>query len=226
MSAHTQLDIGGLTPFSTVDYPGYLSAVVFCQGCPWRCPYCHNTHLLARKNRTAVLAWEGIVDWLDGRRGLLEAVVFSGGEPLLQKGLSVAMQQVRKMGLRVGLHTAGIYPERLARVLPFVDWVGFDVKAPFDDYSRLTGGTGGRRPREALTQVIVSGRANEVRCTVDETLLSIGDAVRMGEQLSRMGVMRIVLQARRTPDGLCGTISPSFVSAISGKMRAVELRGA
>ncbi len=67
------------------------------------------------------MPWHEIVDWLDNRHGLLEAVVFSGGEPLLQRGLAGAMWQVREMGYRVALHTAGIYPDRLAGVMPLVD---------------------------------------------------------------------------------------------------------
>ncbi len=83
--------------------------------------------------------WPEVVEWLASRRDLLDSVVFSGGEPLLQHGLAGAMWQVRSLGFGVGLHTAGIYPERLAGMLPLVDWVGFDVKAPFSDYARVIG---------------------------------------------------------------------------------------
>src|SRR5689334_15533531 len=111
------LRIGGLTPLSTTDYPGQLAAVVFCQGCPWRCSYCHNPHLLSARAKHA-LGWDDVAAFLSRRRGLLDAVVFSGGEPLAQAALPDAMRQTKAMGYRIGLHTGGAYPPRLVAVLP------------------------------------------------------------------------------------------------------------
>ena len=85
------LRVGGLVPLSTTDYPDHLSAVVFCQGCPWRCAYCHNPHLLPRRSDSEI-AWPDVLAFLDRRRGLLDAVVFSGGEPTLQRALPDAMR--------------------------------------------------------------------------------------------------------------------------------------
>ena len=132
--ARCPLRVGGFTPLSTTDYPNYLSAVVFCQGCPWRCGYCHNPHLLPA-HAPGEIAWSDVLSFLRRRWGLLDAVVFSGGEPLAQAGLGDAMRTIRRMGFRVGLHTAGTYPSRLAQVLSLVDWIGFDIKAPFAEYS-------------------------------------------------------------------------------------------
>ena len=124
--------IGGLLPFTTIDYPGCLAAVLFCQGCPWRCRYCHNRHLLPQKGGSA-LPWQDVLALLERRQGLLDALVFSGGEATLQAALPEAMRRVRAMGFKVGLHTAGPYPERLRECLPLLDWVGMDLKAPFAD---------------------------------------------------------------------------------------------
>lgn len=107
-----ELVVGGLTPFTTIDFPGRLAAVIFCQGCPWRCGYCHNAHLHACGSGER--SWPDVRGWLTSRRGLLDGVVFSGGEPLLQRGLAPALGEVRSLGFATGLHTAGIYPERLA----------------------------------------------------------------------------------------------------------------
>ena len=79
------LRIGGLTPLSTTDYPGQLAAAVFCQGCPWRCGYCHNPHLIPATVKQGI-DWVEVMRFLERRRGLLDAVVFSGGEPTLQPG--------------------------------------------------------------------------------------------------------------------------------------------
>ncbi len=83
MTAQTrQPVIGGLIPFSSVDYPGKLACVVFLAGCPWRCSYCHNPHLLSRKRHAGAPGWADTLLWLRTRLHLLDAVVFSGGEPL------------------------------------------------------------------------------------------------------------------------------------------------
>ena len=98
-TAPAVLRVGGLVPFTTTDYPGKLAAVVFAQGCPWRCGYCHNPHLLAPRGG-AELAWDGVLDWLDRRQGLLDAVVFSGGEATAQAALAGAVHAVRAKGFR------------------------------------------------------------------------------------------------------------------------------
>ena len=155
------LTLGGLTRLSASDYPGKLAAVVFCQGCAWRCGYCHNAHLQPRRGREEI-AWSDVLAFLQRRRGLLDAVVFSGGEPTLQAGLAPAMREVKALGFLVGLHTAGIVPRRLAEVLPLVDWVGMDVKAPFDRHERVTGVRGSaRRARASRALVLASGVACE-----------------------------------------------------------------
>ena len=131
-AAAEALVVGGLQPFTTIDYPGALAAVVFVQGCPWRCGYCHNPQLQPRVKpaEAAGPGWAALRPWLARRVGLIDAVVFSGGEPTLDPALPAAMAEVRAIGLKVGLHTAGIYPQRLAAALPLADWVGLDLKAP------------------------------------------------------------------------------------------------
>ena len=223
MTDPDSIAIGGLTRFSTLDYPGHLAAVVFCQGCPWRCAYCHNPHLQAVTTDSS-LPWHTVSEWLTERQGLLEAVVFSGGEPLLQSGLPWAMYQVREMGYQVGLHTAGVYPDRLAGVLPLVDWIGFDIKAAFDDYPRITGVKCLDTPQRALSYVLASGKPHEIRCTVDETLLSIDGAAIMARQIAALGVSRLVLQAKRDTKGKVSPISTDFVDAIAAWIPQVEQR--
>jgi len=193
----TTLRIGGLIPFTTTDYPGQLSAVVFCQGCPWRCAYCHNPHLLPADGPESH-AWPDILALLEKRRGLLDAVVFSGGEPTLQGGLADAMREVKAMGFRIGLHSGGMYPERLARVLPLLDWIGLDVKAPEAAYPTITGVPGsGTAVFESLGLILTSGVEYELRCTWHPDLLSDADLKALGEELAALGARRLVLQEYR-----------------------------
>jgi len=181
------LRLGGLARLSTCDWPGELAATLFCQGCPWRCPYCHNTHLLCA-TAPAALTWGEAVAFLDTRRGLLDGVVFSGGEPTLQAALPEAIAAVREMGFKIGLHTAGSFPDRLERVLPLVDWVGFDVKAPFADYDRLTGVSGsGDKAKDSLIRLLAAGTPRDIRITADPAWADAGALERLGSDLADLG---------------------------------------
>ena len=188
--------VGGITPFTSIDFPGRLAAVIFCQGCPWRCQYCHNRHLLQSEEQ-GQYSWDDTLKWLETRRGLLEGVVFSGGEPLLQKQLPEAIGQVHQNGFEVALHTSGVYPERLLKVLPLVEWIGLDIKAPFDEYQLITGGGNGLRSRESLVHILNSGTGYELRCTVDPHFFNLKNSAKMAKQLQELGVSHLVLQPYR-----------------------------
>ena len=162
------LRVGGLTRLSASDYPGKLAAVVFCQGCAWRCGYCHNPELQPARGAHEI-PWREVVAFLGRRRGLLDAVVFSGGEPTQQRGLAAAMREVKAMGFLVGLHTAGIVPRRLAEVLPLVDWVAMDAKAAFARHERVTRAAGsGARARLSAGLIRASGVAFELHAIAAE----------------------------------------------------------
>lgn len=205
----TAMQVGGITPLTTIDYPGELAAVVYCQGCPWRCRYCHNGHLLPR-GLNADIDWREVTGLLQRRIGLLDAVVFSGGEPTVQRGLPAAVGEVRALGFKVGLHTAGCYPERLDELLPAIDWVGLDIKALPDDYPALTGVPGsGERAFESLRYLVESGVAHEVRVTVHEALLPTGKLQRLLDLLREAGAGQIMLQRCRTGNILDNTLGAS-----------------
>jgi anaerobic ribonucleoside-triphosphate reductase activating protein len=191
------LKVGGFVPFSATDYPDHLCAVVFCQGCPWRCGYCHNPHLQPSRRATAI-QWNDMLRFLSARRGLLDAVVFSGGEPTMQSGLVHAISALKALGFKAGLHTAGIYPRRLAALLPFLDWIGLDVKAPFDRYASVTGVRGSRaRAEQSLDLVLSSGVPYQLRTTADTTLLGEADLARLRARLPAQARKHHVLQTCR-----------------------------
>lgn len=136
--AAAPVPVAGVVPFSSVDWPGRLAATVFLQGCPWRCPYCHNPGLQATApcvggvgDGAGGASWAGFVDLLGRRRGLLDGVVFTGGEPTMHRRLGAAIDEVHELGFDVGLHTSGCYPEALGRILDDhrPEWIGLDVKA-------------------------------------------------------------------------------------------------
>ena len=231
MQAQGRLRVGGLTPITTVDYPGELAAVVFCQGCPWRCSYCHNGHLVPARGGE-MIPWAAVLSFLETRRGLLDAVVFSGGEPTLQSGLARAMGAVRDLGFKVGLHTAGPYPDRLARILPLVDWVGLDIKALPEHYPEITGvASSGVRAWRSLRLLLDAGVAHEVRTTPLPGRDGPAHLAPLASRLTEIGVASHRIQTCRTANmldpirasspqaGFCGPEVSAFAGVSPGRRR-------
>jgi pyruvate formate lyase activating enzyme len=188
--------VSGVVSLSTVDYPDYISSVIFLQGCGWRCKYCHNQHLQPIELSHS-LPWEDILGLLRSRRGFVDAVVFSGGEPLIQEALPDAIMEVKNMGFMIGLHTAGAVPEMLAKVAPMTDWIGFDVKNDFKDYELITGvPNSGKTALESLKLLVALNVNFEVRITMYKTL-EISVIVDLLKELSSMGVKTVALQKCR-----------------------------
>lgn len=200
-----ELRIGGLTPFTSIDFPGRLSAVIYVQGCPLRCGYCHNPHLQQRGHAsTTAMRWPLLLDWLKGRRGLIDAVVFSGGEPTVDPMLDSAIEQVRALGFTIGLHSAGTHPRRLKSVLAQLDWVGLDIKAPLDDsaaYDRITGSIGSARNAEACLQAVLEcGIQYEIRTTAHPLWLDEAALRHLGNDLLKRGAKHWVVQIARSTE--------------------------
>jgi anaerobic ribonucleoside-triphosphate reductase activating protein len=190
------IQLSGLTPCTTIDYPGALAAVLFCQGCPWRCGYCHNPHLQPIAKGT--LIWSEVLAFLKERIGLIDAVVFSGGEPTLQRQLKQAIEQVKQLGFKIGLHTAGVHPALLTPILPLLDWIGMDIKAPFDQYERITNNpNSGSRAKQSAEAVIAQAASYEFRTTVHPDYLTQEDLDRLTLQLSALGGKHFILQEAR-----------------------------
>jgi len=191
------LQIAGLARLSTCDWPGHLVATVFLQGCPLDCGYCHNPGILDPRV-PGVVPWGDVLELLGRRRGLLDGVVFSGGEPTRQRGLADAMRQVREFGFGVGLHTAGPYPRTFAEVLPLCDWIGLDIKAPERLYGRVAGvQAAGAKAFECLGMALAAGVALQVRTTVDPTTMTDADVAELTDTLHALGVAEHVLQRVR-----------------------------
>jgi pyruvate formate lyase activating enzyme len=192
-----QLQIAGLARLSTCDWPGRIVATVFLQGCPLDCGYCHNPGILDPRV-PGVVPWRDVLELLGRRRGLLDGVVFSGGEPTRQAALADAMRQVREFGFGVGLHTAAPYPRRFAQVLGLCDWIGLDIKAPERLYGRVTGvASAGAKAFACLRMALDTGVELQVRTTVDPTTMTDADVAELTETLHELGVREHVLQRVR-----------------------------
>jgi len=179
-------NVAGLVKLSTTDWPGKLVAVVFLQGCPWRCTYCHNKDILDPR-MPAVMSWQEVLDFLAKRRGLLDGVVFSGGEPLLSPALSDAVQNVAEFGFEIGLHTGGAWPRRLGALLAdnMFDWVGLDIKHLEDQYDKVTRvAASGKAAYRSLEALVQSGVQHEIRTTVSPTIHSRRDVQMLVEKMA------------------------------------------
>ena len=180
------MDLRGFAKFSLVDYPGRIACIVFSGGCNLRCPFCHNPCLVLDPTSQPRVTEREFFKFLDSRRGLLEGVVISGGEPTLQKDLPEFVAGIRERGFMVKLDTNGTRPEVLSRLLeaPGVDALGIDYKLPAARYSEVAADPeSGRELADkvaaSLRLALASGIEPDVRTTVHRAMLSPDDLKRM-----------------------------------------------
>lgn len=163
------MQIAGLQKLSLIDYPGRLSAVLFLSGCNFHCPYCHNPDLArGRLPENGGLSAEQVLGFLQRRRGFLDAVVISGGEPTLARGLGGFCAAIRGLGYRLKLDTNGSRPAVLAELLAAgrLDYVAMDLKAPPENYApRLSTERCAGAIRESVALLRAGGVDHEFRTT-------------------------------------------------------------
>lgn len=136
------MKICGLQKLAMVDYPGKLAATVFTGGCNLRCPFCHNALLVTQLNENPEeYDPDDVLSFLKTRRGLLDGVVISGGEPLMQSGAADFIRGVKDLGFAVKLDTNGTFPDRLAALRNdhLIDYVAMDIKNSPEHYAQTAG---------------------------------------------------------------------------------------
>jgi pyruvate formate lyase activating enzyme len=133
------MKIGGIQKTSLLDYPNKISTIVWTTGCNFRCPFCYNKNLVFETAHT--IPEKDIFSFLKKRKSLVEGVVVSGGEPLLQKDIVKFITKVKDLGYDCKLDTNGSFPKKLEELLDkkLVDYVSMDVKAPKKKYKTLAG---------------------------------------------------------------------------------------
>lgn len=166
--------IQGFQKLTLLDYPGKVACILFTEGCNFRCPFCHNAALVSHVDPSARLSVEEILSQLEKRKGILDGVCITGGEPLLQRGLEEFLSAVKQMGLSVKLDTNGTFPERLRALVEagVVDYVAMDVKNCREKYARTAGvQTLALDAIEESVAFLLEGRVPfEFRTTVTEEL--------------------------------------------------------
>lgn len=180
---------------SLIEYPGKISAILFMQGCNFLCPYCHNPELVDPSLFTDPLSEEEILAWLKKRRGLLDAVVITGGEPTLQPDLIPFIRRIKALGYLVKLDTNGSCPDVLSEALSqgLTDYVAMDIKAALTRYPEVAMRDIDIRKIETSIRTIMSSTASyEFRTTLVADLLSIDDIIAIGELIK--GAPKYILQ--------------------------------
>ncbi len=166
--------IGGIQKTSTVDFPGVLSCVLFCRGCNLNCFYCHNRELIYPFGKS--LDDQSIWEFLNKRRGLLDGVVISGGEPTMQKDLKEFIAELKKLGYRVKLDTNGQLPDRVKALCTdkLLDYAALDIKSTLFDYPSVCEGDGFMSAAETAEILAENGVSYEVRTTLYPGLTADG----------------------------------------------------
>lgn len=187
---------------SLIEYPGRIASVLFSAGCNYACPYCHNPELVNVDLLDAEysLSFDRIMEELNERAGFIDAVVLTGGEPLLYPRNVQLLKRIKEeTPLAVKLDTNGSFPDRLREALPFVDYVSMDLKASPDKYIFATGGRGGFSPvMESAMLLMEYGGDYEFRSTMVPGVITEDDVLELLEQFSPGKIKRYALQRFRS----------------------------
>jgi pyruvate formate lyase activating enzyme len=178
------MKISGLMKLTLLDYPGKVACTVFLAGCNFRCPFCHNGSLV--RGGDLDISEDELFTFLARRKGVLDGVCVTGGEPLLQPDLVDFLRKVKEMGYAVKLDTNGMLPQRLAEVLAtnLVDYVAMDIKSSPDGYAAATGTDADvSAVTDSLSLLRQSGIPYELRTTAVRGLHTVADFAAIGQWL-------------------------------------------
>ena len=187
--------IGGFQRFSLIDYPGKICAIVFTQGCNFRCPYCHNPELINPQASQGSISEEEILSFLKKRKGKLDAVEITGGEPTLQSDITEFLEKVKEMNFLIKLDSNGSHPEVIEKIveLKLVDYLAMDIKAPLRRYQEITGSNiNPHTIRQSIDLIMNSGLDYELRTTVVKSQISERDLLEIGRLIK--GAKLYILQ--------------------------------
>ncbi len=217
--------IGGIQPCSLIEYPGKTCAVLFTRGCNFRCAYCHNPELVLPEQYANPQSLTDIYSFLERRKGKLDAVCITGGEPTQHTDLIALLRTIRDMGFLIKLDSNGSRPDMLQEIIDraLVDYLAMDVKAPLDAYERIVGW---RVPPAVLQRsidlIIHSGCDHEFRTTIAAPYTTIDDLRAIARTIT--GAQRYYLQPFRVSKHLNPQLHHNAIPDQDGLQRlAIEL---
>jgi pyruvate formate lyase activating enzyme len=223
------LRIGGFQKVSLMDYPGRVSSIVFTMGCNFRCPFCYvpNLVLPERFRGAEGIPPSAVFSYLDSHKGLIDAVVVTGGEPTMQADLPDFLRKVKERGLLAGIETQGSNTLMLESLLSagLVDYIGMDIKnaLEFDDYNLATGGMLSKQlfdnVKKSIALVRESGIEHEFRTTVAKGIHTPESIGRLCRYIR--GEERYFLQNFRTGVETIGNGNASLSPFSQGELDAI-----
>lgn len=189
------MKINGFQKMTLLDYPGKVACTLFTAGCNFRCPFCHNAALVTHINNDVTYSEEEILSYLSKRKGLLDGVCITGGEPLLQDGIEDFIEKIKSLGFSVKLDTNGSFPEKLEKLvnMGLIDYVAMDIKNSRNKYCLTTDAQIDlEKIDKSISFLINSGVDYEFRTTVVKEYHSVEDIKDIGEWIK--GAKRYFLQ--------------------------------
>jgi len=234
------MQIRGLIKFSLIDFPGRLSCVVFVGACNMRCPFCQNPHLVFDPESQPEIPHDQFFAFLDNRKGKLDGVVITGGEPTLFAELPEFAAKIKAMGFDVKIDTNGTNPEMISycHQAGTVDYLGLDFKAPLEKYidaTRCHSDNAAELFSQNVTYAVEQNIPMTVRTTVHQSLLSEKDLKQMRAELDGFGISQWTLQQFNAVDVIdeelsaIPTYSDSELMALAARLsshtKAINLAG-
>lgn len=178
------MKIGGLQKVSLIEYPGKICAIIFTQGCNFRCPNCYNPELVEPTLYTDCIPEDYVLSFLKKRKGRLDAVTITGGEPTIQDDLIEFIDYVRKLGYSIKLDTNGSHPEVLEKLIrkKLLDYIAMDIKGPLKKYRTVTkSDINDADIKQSIERIMNAGIPYEFRTTLVKQLLSEDDILEIGK---------------------------------------------
>ena len=227
------MKIGGFQKMTVLDYPGKVACTVFTHGCNLRCPFCHNARLVVRDED--LIDENEILSYLNKRRGILDGVCISGGEPTLQSDLFDFMKKVKDLGMLIKLDTNGTCPDKLQYAIDngLVDYVAMDIKNCREEYAKTCGLSKMDISKiEKSVEILMQGGVDyEFRTTVTTELHTPDDFAKIGQWIK--GAKRYYIQSFvDSGDIILEGLNPldlqglkALLEAVSPYVPSVELRG-
>lgn len=230
------MQIRGLTQFSLLDFPGHIACVVFCGGCNFRCPYCQNPYLVLYPETQPLIVEEEFFDFLNRRRGKLDGVVISGGEPTTRPPLLDFTERIKAMGFLVRLDTNGSRPDiiEICCRRHLIDSLGIDYKGPaarYNDIALAAVDDLADKVRRTINLAREYDIDLDIRTTIHRALLSPEDMKQMRRELDDMGVGTWYLQQFHRVEIIDESLleEPTYtddeLTAIAAEMDNVQVRG-